>query len=74
MSDIQHRVTTSRAELEQTLEQIEDKLDVPKRANELAEKAKRSWEDNPVPWIVGATAATIAVIGLVAWALLSDDD
>jgi hypothetical protein len=73
VSDIQHRVTSTRAELEQTLDAIEEKLNVPKRANEIAEKAKRSWEDNPVPWIVGATAATIAVVGLVAWALLSDD-
>jgi len=74
MSDIQHRVTSSRAELEETLDAIEDKLNVPKRANEIADKARRSWEDNPVPWIVGATAAAIGVIGLVAWALLSDDD
>ena len=29
---------------------------------------------NPVPWIIGATAAAIVVAGLVAWAILSDDD
>jgi hypothetical protein len=74
MSDIQSRISSTRAELEQTLDQIEDKLNVPKRANELADKAKRSYDSNPIPWIVGATGAAVVVIGLVAWALLSGDD
>lgn len=46
---------------------------MPKRAGELADRAKASWERNPVPWIIGATAAAVTVAGLVAWALLSDD-
>jgi len=73
-SDIQARIATQRAVLENTLDAIEDKLNVPKQANILADKAKRSYENNPVPWIVGATAVAIAVAGIVAWALLSDDD
>jgi hypothetical protein len=47
---------------------------VPKRFGELTDKAKASYEANPVPWIIGATAAAIVVAGLVAWAILSDDD
>jgi len=73
-SDIQARIATQRAVLEDTLDAIEDKLNVPKQASILAEKAKRSYENSPVPWIVGATAVAIAVAGVVAWALLSDDD
>jgi hypothetical protein len=77
MSDsdkIQSRVSSTRADLEATLDAIEDKLNVPKRANELVDKAKSSYEANPIPWIVGATAAAIVVAGLVAWAIFSGDD
>ena len=72
--DIQAKIATQRAALEDTLDQIEDRLNVPKRVNEITDKAKRSYESNPVPWIVGATAVAISVVGLVAWALLSGDD
>jgi len=67
-------VTRTRAELEATLDAIEDKLNVPKRVNELADKTKIAYEKNPIPFIVGAVAAAGAVVGLVAWALISGDD
>ncbi|AWB88184.1 DUF3618 domain-containing protein [Homoserinimonas hongtaonis] len=63
----------ARDNLGETLDALEDKLNVKKRASELAENAKRSYDENPVPWIVGATAALLAVGGLVAWAIFSDD-
>ncbi len=37
------------------------------------EKAEQSYRDKPVPWIVGATAVGIVVLGTVAWAIFSDD-
>jgi hypothetical protein len=75
MSDnIESRIASTRAELEDTLDAIEDKLNVPKRFGELTDRAKASYEANPVPWIIGATAAAIVVAGLVAWAFMSDDD
>ena len=70
----QDRVQAARADLEATLDAIEDKLDVPKRFGELTDRAKSAYEKNPVPWIIGATAAAIVVVGVVAWAILSDDD
>jgi hypothetical protein len=73
MSDIESRVTSTRADLEATLDAIEDKLDVSKRFGELTDRARASYETNPIPWIVGATVAAIAVAGIVAWAILSDD-
>jgi len=73
MSDIETRIATQRAALEETLDAIEDKLNVPKRASELAERAKASYEENPVPWIIGATAVAISIAGIIAWAILSDD-
>ena len=67
------RVKSARAEREDTLDQLEDKFNVPKQVNRLSAKAKSSYEGNPVPWIIGATAAAIVVAGTIAWALLSDD-
>ena len=63
----------ARDELAATLDAIEDKLNVPKRVGELAETARGSYSKNPVPWIIGGAAAAAVVIGLVAWAIFSDD-
>jgi uncharacterized protein DUF3618 len=73
-SPLETRIADARADLEDTLDAIEDKFNVPKRFDELTKKAKASYEINPIPWIVGATAAAIVVAGLVAWAILSNDD
>lgn len=67
-------ISRTRAQLENTLDAIEDKLNVPKQASALVERTKASYESNPIPWIVGATAAAIVIAGLVAWAILSPDD
>jgi hypothetical protein len=72
--DIQARVAATRANLETTLDQIEDKFNVPKQVSALTKRAQDSFETNRTPWIVGATAVGIAVIGLVAWAIFSGDD
>lgn len=72
-SPVEVRIAATRAELESTLDAIEDKLNVPKRFRQLTATARRSYEDNPIPWIVGAVAAAVTVAGVVAWAVLSDD-
>jgi len=74
MSSIESRIASSRADLESTLDAIEDKLNVSKRVNKLATKARSSYDINPLPWIIGATVAAVAVVGIIAWAILSDDD
>ena len=74
MSDVPSKVETARADLEATLDAIEDKLNVPQRVGELTDTVKASYEKNPLPWIIGGIAAAVAVAGLVAWAILSDDD
>lgn len=74
MSDtVSSTVAATRARLEQTLDAIDEKLDVKKQAGELTERVKTSYQANPVPWIIGATAAAVVVVGLVAWAIFSDD-
>lgn len=72
-SDIQAKAAASRAELEATLDAIEDRFNVPKQLSEATRRAQASYERNPVPWIVGATAAALVAVGLVAWAIFSDD-
>jgi hypothetical protein len=72
--DIQSQVARTRKNLETTLDEIEDKFNVPKRVSELAKKAQASYESNPTPWIVGATGVAIAVLGIIAWAVFSGDD
>lgn len=76
MSDetIDQRVAAARAELADTLDAIEEKLNVPKRVNDLAGRVKSSYESNPLPWIIGAVGAAVVVAGIVAWAVLTDDD
>ena len=72
-AELQARVAATRAELENTLDAIEDKLNVPKQLGRATRKAEESFDDNPLPWIVGAVVVAGTVVGLVAWALFSKD-
>ena len=67
------RITRTRCELEQTLDAIEDRLNVPKQVGKLTAKVQSSYAENPVPWVVGATAAVVVIGGIVAWAIFGDD-
>jgi ElaB/YqjD/DUF883 family membrane-anchored ribosome-binding protein len=73
-TDAKAAAAKARADLADTLDGIEDRLNVPKRAKELSEKAMDSYRENPIPWIVGAAAIAVTAIGLIAWAIFSDDD
>jgi len=72
--DNSKKVEQAREELEQTLDAIEDKFNVGKRVDEVATRVRSSYESNPIPWIIGAAAAAVSVVAVIAWALLSDDD
>lgn len=63
----------ARDELASTLDAIEDKLNVSKRVTELGERAASAYRQNPVPWIIGGVAVAVFAVGLVAWAIFSDD-
>lgn len=71
---IENKIHDQRRALEDALDAIEDKLNVQKQVSRYADKAKVAYAENPVPWIAGATAVAVAVVGVVAWALLSKDE
>jgi hypothetical protein len=73
MENVDNRVATLRRELGDTLDAIEDKLNLPKQTRRLLAKAKASYRERPVPWIMGATAVVIVVGGLIAWSVFGDD-
>jgi len=73
-ADLTHRITGTRRELEQTLDELGDKLNVKKQAGILVGRARAAYGENPVPFIAGATAVVVAIGGLIAWAALSGDD
>ena len=73
-TDAKNEAAKARAELAATLDALEDRLNVPKRVDELRRKAVASYEQNPLPWIIGGVAVAVIAIGAVAWAIFSDDD
>lgn len=75
MSDsIETKVSSTRAQLEQTLDELEDRVNPAKQVGRLRDRAMSSYNANPIPWIIGATAAVVVVGGLIAWAVLSNGD
>ncbi|MBO9577343.1 MAG: DUF3618 domain-containing protein [Microbacteriaceae bacterium] len=63
------RAAEARLRLAATLDAIEEKFDVPKRARATASRVADSYKRNPVPWIAGAVGAAAVVIGGIAWAV-----
>ncbi len=71
--DAKDQAAKARDDLAKTLDAIEDKLNVPKRAGELSKQAAEAYEKNPLPFIIGGVAAGVVAVSLVAWAIFGDD-
>ncbi|MEG8034383.1 hypothetical protein QP157_03320 [Sphingomonas sp. LR61] len=54
--DLADRVAATRAQLFDTLDAIEDKLNVPKQIGIAASKVKRGIDEKPVPYLAGLAA------------------
>lgn len=67
--DLADRVAATRAQLFDTLDAIEDKLNVPKQIGIAASKVKRGIDEKPVPYLAGL-AAGVAVVGGIVVAVL----
>ena len=67
--DLADRVASTRAQLFDTLDAIEDKLNLPKQLGIAASKVKRGIDEKPVPYLAGL-AAGVAVVGGIVVAVL----
>lgn len=67
------KILATRTELEETLNEISDRLNLPKRVGRLTAKARASIHEDPVPWIAAVTAVVVALGAVVAWAIFKED-
>jgi len=67
--DLADRVAATRAQLFDTLDAIEDKLNVPKQIGIAAAKVKRGIDEQPVPYLAGLAAGVAVVGGIVVMVL-----
>lgn len=65
IDDLQARIDRTRADLAATLNEIEDAVNVPKQIGIASARARASFDRDPVPWLVGAGVAVVAVVGVV---------
>ena len=68
------RAARAREEVGDYLDDIESRLSPAYLGAIASGLIKRSATKNPVAWAVGSAVVVAGVIGLVAWAVLSDDD
>lgn len=67
--DIQREIDRTRADLAATLNELEDKLNIPKQLGIKAREAKAAFDRNPTPWLAGAGTAALIVVGIAVFAL-----
>ncbi|ROQ37173.1 uncharacterized protein DUF3618 [Frondihabitans sp. PhB188] len=67
--DIQAAIDRTRADLAATLNELEEKLNVPKQLGIKAHQAKVSFSKDPKPFLAAAAAVAAAVGGLTLIAL-----
>ncbi len=67
--DLAKYVAATRTQLFETLDAIEDKLNVPKQLGIAASKVKQGIDEKPVPYLAGL-AAGVAVVGSIVVAVL----
>jgi hypothetical protein len=64
-NDIQGHIDKTRAELAATLNEIEDKLNVPKQLGAAGQRAKASYERDKWPWLAGVGVVALTVGGIL---------
>jgi hypothetical protein len=74
LGELRSDIESTREKLAQTLDAIEDKLNVPKQAKRAVERAREAWDkvnkENPVVVYATAGAVVLAAGGLLAWRLV----
>ena len=62
--EIQASNDRTRADLAATLNELEDKLNVPKQLGIAGHKLKAAFDKNPAPWLAGASSVVALVAGI----------
>lgn len=68
------RAARARDDVGEYLDEIESRLTPAYLGGIASSVIRRSATRHPVAWAVGSAVVVAGVIGLVAWAVLSDDD
>jgi hypothetical protein len=69
IDDIRAGVDRTRADLAATLNELEDKLNIPKQLGIKASQARASFGRDPLPWLAGVGSAALVVGGIALFAL-----
>ncbi|MCU1527447.1 MAG: hypothetical protein JWP75_1210 [Frondihabitans sp.] len=64
IDDIRAGVDRTRADLAATLNELEDKLNIPKQLGIKASQAKASFARNPTPWLAGVGSVALVIGGI----------
>jgi len=74
LGEIRSDIESTREKLAETLDAIEEKLNVPKQVNKALAKARAAFDDlrkdNPVVMYASAGAALAVVGGVIAWRIV----
>ncbi len=71
--EIAAKVSSTRTELRETLDGIENAFNVPRQLGRLGAWARTSWNDDPAPWVAGSAVA-VGVVAVVIWAIVTKHD
>ena len=71
---LEAQAAATRAELEATLDAIEDKLNVPKQIKRGIASAQKSIDKDPLPWIIAAAIGVVVVAGVIVGSVLRGRD
>ncbi|GAA4675708.1 DUF3618 domain-containing protein [Frondihabitans cladoniiphilus] len=69
IEEIRAGVDRNRADLAATLNELEDKLNIPKQLGIKAHEARQSFSRDPKPWLAAAGTGALAVGGIVLLAI-----
>jgi hypothetical protein len=71
--EVREFVTTTRDDLGATLDEIEHRLSPAELGRQGAHWVSRSYDKNPVAWLLGISVTVVGSVAAILWALSRDD-